>query len=131
MVRVLRPGGRVLLTVPALTLSYPYLFLRGNVPAVRGFESVMAFVHFRLLSGKLATFGYERSFRARAVRRLLHDCGLSDVEVGRFDPWVPLLGVPHGLRPLARRLARNDLFAPMWYATGVRPVVSGRGEQSR
>jgi SAM-dependent methyltransferase len=120
MARVLRPGGRLLLTVPALTLSYPYLFLRGNVPAVPVIEEAARFVQFRLLSGALATFGYERSFRKTAVRQLLKDAELAAVDVGRFDTYMPLLKIPPPLRGFARRLARVDLFAPMYYGTGTR-----------
>jgi SAM-dependent methyltransferase len=120
MVRVLRNGGRLLITVPALTLAYPYLFLRGNVPAVRGVENVIAAIHFRLLRGRLARFGYERSFRRSRVRDLVVAAGLRDVEVGRFDTYLPLLQLPRPLRSAARRLARTDAFAPMYYATGVR-----------
>jgi len=120
MVRVLRPNGRLLITVPALTLAYPYLFLRGNVPALPVVEGLVAGIHFRLLRGKLAAFGYERSFLRRRVRRLLECSGLANVEVGRFDTYLPLLQLPGILRPAARRLARTDAFAPMYYATGVR-----------
>jgi SAM-dependent methyltransferase len=120
MARVLRPGGRVLFTVPAFTLSYPYLFLRGNVPAVPHVEQAAVFVHFRLLRGRLATFGYERSFRPGQVRGLLEGAHLDAVEVARFDTYIPLLPVPRRLRPLARRLARTDLFAPMYYGVGTR-----------
>jgi SAM-dependent methyltransferase len=119
MRRVLRPGGRLLITVPALTLSYPYLFLRGNVPALPGIETAVAWVHFRLLRGRFASFGYERSFRRARVRKLLSAAGLHDVEVGRFDTHLPLLQLPHPLRRPARVLARTDAFAPMYYATGV------------
>jgi SAM-dependent methyltransferase len=121
MVRVLRPGGRVLLTVPALTLSYPYLFLRGNVPAVPGLERALSLVQFRLLGGRLATFGYERSFLRRTLRSLLRTARLLDVELGRFDTYLPLLPVPRAVRGYARRLARTDLFAPMYFGTGTRP----------
>jgi ubiquinone/menaquinone biosynthesis C-methylase UbiE len=85
MTRVLRPGGHVLFTVPAFTLSYPYLFLRGNVPAVPLAE-IMSFVQFRLLGGRLGRFGYERSFLARDVRRLLTAAQLDDVVVRRSTP---------------------------------------------
>ena len=120
MARVLIPGGRLLFTVPAFSLSYPYLFLRGNVPAVPHVEDLMAFVHFRLLRGRLATFGYERSFLVSQVRRLLERENLDAVEVARFDTYIPLLPVPSRLRPLARRLARTDLFAPMYYGVGTK-----------
>lgn len=120
MTRVLRPGGRVLVTVPAFTFSYPYLFLRGNVPAVPVLEDAASFVQFRLLRGALATFGYERSFLRRDIRRLLTGAGLDATEVGRFDTFVPVLRVPRFLRGQAQRLARTDLFAPMYYGTGVR-----------
>lgn len=120
MTRVLTPGGRLLFTVPALSLSYPYLFLRGNVPAVTRVEDVVAYVQFRLLRGKLATFGYERSFLRQDVIGLLAGAGLDEVEVARFDTYIPLLRVPRRLRPLARRLARTDLFAPMYYGTGTK-----------
>lgn len=118
--RVLRPGGRVLFTVPALTLSYPYLFLRGNVPALPVVEDVVSFVQFRLLRGRLATFGYERSFLARDVRRLLAAADLDAVVVDRFDTYLPVLRIPKALRPLARRLARTKHFAPMYFGTGVK-----------
>jgi ubiquinone/menaquinone biosynthesis C-methylase UbiE len=120
MVRVLRPGGRLLLTVPALTLSYSYLFLRGNIPAVPMVEEAMSFVQLRLLRGAFAAFGYERSFRPRAIRRLLVDARLGSVEVRRFDTYLPLLQMPRRLRGPARRLARTNAFAPMYYGTGVR-----------
>lgn len=119
MRRVLRPGGRLLITVPALTLSYPYLFLRGNVPALPRLESAVAWIHFAALRGRFATFGYERSFRRADVRRLLSAVGLQDVAVGRFDTHLPLLQLPRALRAPARALARTDAFAPMYYATGV------------
>ena len=128
MTRVLRPGGRVLFTVPAFTLSYPYLFLRGNVPALPLAEDIVSFVQFRLLGGKLATFGYERSFLARDVRRLLTAAQLDDVVVRRFDTYLPLLTIPAALRPAARRLARANLFAPMYYATGVKRASAPQGD---
>jgi SAM-dependent methyltransferase len=121
MVRVLRPGGRVLVTVPALTLSYPYLFLRGNVPAVPLAERAVAALHFGLLRGRFAPFGYERSFTRRRIRRVLERAGLAGVEVGRFDTYLPLLQLSGLVRPLARSLARTDAFAPMYYVTGSRP----------
>jgi SAM-dependent methyltransferase len=120
MARVLRPNGRLLITVPALTLSYPYLFLRGNVPALPAVEGLVSLVHFRLLRGKLAKFGYERSFLRRRLRDVLQGAGLASIEVARFDTYLPLLQLPGALRGIARCLARTNAFAPMYYATGVR-----------
>lgn len=120
LVRVLRPGGRLLITVPALTLSYPYLFLRGNVPALPIAERIAVAIHFGVLRGKLAAFGYERSFPRRRLQRELEAAGLGGVEVGRFDTYLPLEQLPTPLRPPARRLARTAAFAPMYYATGAR-----------
>jgi ubiquinone/menaquinone biosynthesis C-methylase UbiE len=120
MARVLRPGGRLLLTVPVLTLSYPYLFLRGNIPALPIVENVFSFIQFRALRGMLARFGYERSFRPRAIRRFLIASGLREVEVRRYDPYLPLPQMPRQLRGLARRLGRTNLFAAMYYGTGLR-----------
>jgi SAM-dependent methyltransferase len=128
MARVLRPGGRLLFTVPAFTLSYPYLFMRGNVPALPLAEEIASFVQFRLLGGKLATFGYERSFLARDVRRLLDAAPLDDVAVNRFDTYLPVLAIPARLRPSARRLARTSLFAPMYYGTAVKRVSELQGD---
>jgi SAM-dependent methyltransferase len=122
LARVLRPGGRLLITVPALTLSYPYLFLRGNVPALPLAERAISNLHFDLLGGRFAPFGYERSFRRRRVVRELEAAGLSGVEVDRFDPYLPLAQVPSRLRARARRLARTNAFAPMYFGTGVRPA---------
>ena len=121
LARVLRPGGRLLITVPALTLSYPYLFFRGNVPAVRLAEGVVSAFHFDLLGGRLAPFGYERSFLRRRVVRELEAARLSAVEADRFDTYLPLAQVPSRLRESARRLARTNAFAPMYFGTGVRP----------
>jgi SAM-dependent methyltransferase len=120
LARVLRPGGRLLITVPALTLSYPYLFLRGNVPALPVVGRVVKVLHFGLLRGRFAPFGYERSFSRRRIARELQAAGLSDVEVGRFDTYLPLGQLPARLREPGRRLARTDPFAAMWFATGVR-----------
>jgi SAM-dependent methyltransferase len=120
LARVLRPGGRLLITVPAFTLAYPYLFLRGNVPAIPVVEDLVGLIHFRLFRGKLASFGYERSFLRRRVADVLARAGLGSIEVARFDTYLPLLQLPGVLRKVARRLARTDAFAPMYYGTGVR-----------
>lgn len=120
MRRCTRTGGRVLLTVPALTLSYPYLFIRGNVPAIPIAEPLVAFVHFKLLSGKLATYGYERSFTRSRLRTLMRSSGLRDVQVGGFDTYLPLASLPAPLREPGRRLARTPAFCPMYWAVGVR-----------
>jgi len=114
----------MLLTVPAFTLSYPYLFLRGNTPAVPVLEPVVRFVHFRVLEGKFASFGYERSFLRRTVAELLAMPGLEQTEVGRFDTYLPLLTLPSRLRAFARRLARTDAFAPMYYGVATRSISS-------
>lgn len=118
MARVLRPGGTLLITAPAFTLSYPYLFLRGNVPALPVLEPAASFLHFRVLRGRLAAFGYERSFRRGAIRKLLGAADLESIEVGRFDTYLPLLQVPRQLRAVARRLAKTNPFAAMYYGAG-------------
>jgi SAM-dependent methyltransferase len=120
LLRVLRPDGRLLITVPALTLSYPYLFLRGNVPALPVAERVVASLHFGLLRGRFAPFGYERSFSRRRLAGELAAAGARAVEVGRFDTHLPLVQLPVRLRRHARRLARTGAFAPMYFGTGVR-----------
>ena len=61
----------------------------------------------------------------RAVVLDLSEVSLVDVEVARFDPYLPVLAVPARLREAARRLARTDLFAPMWYSIGSRPRANG------
>lgn len=118
--RCLRPGGVAVVTVPALTLSWPYLFLRGNVPAVPHVERATAFVQFRLLRGRLAAYGYERSFSRGRFRRLMRVAGFADVSISCFDTYLPLPQLPSRLRPFARWLARHDAFCPMWCAIGVR-----------
>ncbi len=120
MRRCTRTGGRVLLTVPALTLSYPYLFLRGNVPAVPLAEQLVAFMHFKLLRGRLAPFGYERSFTRRRIQNLMDAAGFRETQVGGFDTYLPLMPLPAPLRPPARRLARTRAFCPMYWAIGTR-----------
>ena len=119
MRRTLAPGGRLLVTVPALTLSFPYLALRGNVPAVRVLEDLFAFIQLRLLKGRHADFGYERSFTRRRLERLMRDAGFDEVETGCFDTYLPLFRVPARLRQAARRLARRRAFCPMYWALGV------------
>jgi ubiquinone/menaquinone biosynthesis C-methylase UbiE len=118
--RVLRPGGRALVTVPALTASYPYLFLRGNVPCVPLLEDVLAFIHLRLLGGRYAEFGYERSFTRRRFVAEMRSAGFASVETGCFETYLPLGRLPSTLRPLGRRLARLGVFCPMYWALGVR-----------
>jgi SAM-dependent methyltransferase len=120
MRRVVRPGGRVLLTVPALTFSYPYLALRGNIPCVPGVEEVVAFVQLRLLRGRLSAYGYERSFTKRKLRATMVAAGFVDPEMGCFDTYLPLEKLPGALRGVARRLARLAAFCPMYWALGER-----------
>jgi len=119
--RVLSPGGVAVITVPALTLSWPYLSLRGNVPAVPVIEDVTAFVQFRMLRGRLAAFGYERSFTRSRFAAMLRTAGFDPVSVSCYDTYLPLPQLPERLRPLARRLARHSSFCPMWCGIAVRP----------
>jgi ubiquinone/menaquinone biosynthesis C-methylase UbiE len=119
--RVLVPGGVAVVTVPALTFSWPYLFLRGNVPAKGRAEAVGRFVQFELLRGRLAKYGYERSFTRGDFRRLMVNAGFEKVRVSAFDTFLPLPQLPGPLRASARRLAKHDAFCPMWAAVGVKP----------
>ena len=118
--RVFSDPEDALFTALALTPSYPYLSLRGNVPAGLFVEDAASFAQLRVLKGALAAFGYEWSFLRRSGKQLLKDAGLASAEVGRFDTYIPLLKIPPSMRGLARRLARLDLFAPMYHGTGAR-----------
>ena len=117
--RCLRPGGIAVVTVPALTMSWPYLALRGNVPAVPVAEPAAAFVQFKLLRGRLAKYGYERSFTRRRLRSMMRRAGFR-TRVECFDTYLPLPQLPERLRPAARRLAKLNAFCPMWCAIGER-----------
>lgn len=117
--RCLRPGGVAVVTVPAFTWSWPYLAFRGNVPAVPGLERAAAWAQFKLLSGRFAVYGYERSFTRRRLRRMMERCGFA-VRISCFDTYLPLSQLPARLRPPARRLAKLNAFCPMWCAIGVR-----------
>jgi SAM-dependent methyltransferase len=118
--RCLRPDGGALVTVPALTLSLPYLLLRGNVPSVPIVEGIVAYIHLRILGGRHARFGYERSFTKKRLVCLMRDAGFRAVEVGCFNTYLPLTALPRPFRPLGRRIARFRIFCPMYWALGRR-----------
>jgi ubiquinone/menaquinone biosynthesis C-methylase UbiE len=118
--RVLRDGGRVLLTVPQISISMLTLGqLRGNIPNIPVIRQILEFIHMRLLKGKLMKNGYELSFTASQMKRLLSIFSL--VDVGLYETFHELRWLrSKTLKKLIWSLMRHRLFCPLIYGFGVK-----------
>lgn len=124
--RVLREGGGTLVTVPHISISMLTLGqLRGDIPNVAILRQALEFIRMRLLNGRLMSNGYELSFTQAQLKTLLHE--FSNVEVGLYQTFHELSWLRvKPLKAVIRRLARNNLFCPLIYGFGAKPL-SGDG----
>lgn len=124
--RVLREGGGTLVTVPHISISMLTLGqLRGDIPNVAILRQALEFIRMRLLNGRFMSNGYELSFTQAQLKTLLHE--FSNVEVGLYQTFHQLSWI--GVKPLKtviRRLAKNNLFCPLIYGFGAKPLSVDR-----
>lgn len=116
--RVLRDSGRVLLTVPQISISMLTLGqLRGNIPNIPVIRQILEFIHMRLLNGKLMKNGYELSFTLSQLKQLLNI--FSFVDVGLYETFHELRWLRiKTLKKLVWSLMRHRLFCPLIYGFG-------------
>jgi SAM-dependent methyltransferase len=114
LARVLRAGGKSFNTVPYFSLaSLTYRQIWGNIPDLPVLKPIFEFVHMRLLGGRHMKYGYEKSFTEAKMRRIHLEAGFSQVEIYRFEVFLPFYFLPGPLKSLARRLTRWRPFWPM------------------
>lgn len=119
--RILRPGGRVLVTVPYISLStLTHGQLHGNIPNLPLLRPVFEFLHMELLNGTLMKNGYELSFTRDQLKRLFHE--FSDVEVGPFFAFQEMSWIGSDLtKNIIRNILKTKLFWYMIYCFGIKP----------
>lgn len=118
--RVLRKGGRVLLTVPQVSISMLTVGqFRGNIPNLPPLRQIMEFIQVRLLGGRFMKNGYELSFTFSQLRCLLNN--FSSVEVGLYETFHKLEWLRiETLKNLIWALMRHKLFCPLIYGFGIK-----------
>lgn len=118
--RALRKGGRVLFTVPQISISMlTFGQLQGNIPNIPILKQTLELVHIRLLKNKLMRNGYELSFSLSQLKCLLS--AFSFVEVGLYETFHELRWLrTEVLKKSILSLMRNGLFCPLIYGYGVK-----------
>jgi ubiquinone/menaquinone biosynthesis C-methylase UbiE/uncharacterized protein YbaR (Trm112 family) len=113
--RVAKPKGRVLATVPVISLAtLTYRQAWGNIPELPLVRPAAEWVHMRLLGGRHMRFGYEKSFLPETFMRFFRRAGFGRVSFGYVDAHLDFTLLPwEWLKNLARALARRRLFWPM------------------
>ena len=107
--RVLRPGGRLLVTTP----NY------------RSFWPLMEWAVDRMnMAPKMAGEQHISKFHPASLRRLLHDCGLNIAYFGTIYAWSPFLSLVSSRQAeqqLARELEKHSDFGMILVAVGIKP----------
>ena len=117
--RVLAPCGRLISTVPVISLStLTYGQLSGNIPDLPVLRQLAEFFQIKLLRKKFMVYGYEKSFTAGKVIRILRRAGFTDIEWGPYHThWEIKFFKSQAVKSLLRRLTRLRAFWPFIYAT--------------
>lgn len=118
--RVLDEGGRVLLTVPQISISMlTFGQLQGNIPNVPIMKQIVIFVQTKILKSKFMKNGYELSFALPQLKRALSN--FSCVNVGLYVTFNELKWLKSNtLRKFVWSLMRYRLFCPLIYGFGVK-----------
>jgi ubiquinone/menaquinone biosynthesis C-methylase UbiE len=118
--RILDKSGRVLLTVPQISLSMmTFGQLQGNIPNIPVVRQIVMFVQTELLKSKFMKNGYELSFTLPQLKRMLSI--FSCVDVGLYETFHELRWLRSStLRKFVWALMRHRLFCPLIYGFGVK-----------
>lgn len=118
--RILDEGGRVLLTVPQISLSMmTFGQLQGNIPNIPVVRQIVIFVQTELLKSKFMKNGYELSFTLPQLKRMLSI--FSCVDVGLYETFHELRWLRSStLRKFVWALMRHRLFCPLIFGFGVK-----------
>lgn len=120
--RVLRKGGHILATVPFISLStLTYRQLYGNIPELPILETVLEFIHIKILKQRFMSFGYEKSFTQGKLRHLFSRAGFQEIKIGFFECHLPFSRFENeSLKEFLRKIAKFKPFWPMIYIEAVK-----------
>lgn len=119
--RCLKRGGVLSQVVPSVSLSTPYLLLRGNIPDIFLIKHILEFFHVKLSKGRFMPFGYEKSFTISQITKIYRNIGLRDISSGLFDTHYALRWFKSdALKRSLTRLGRKRPFWGMVYVNGVK-----------
>jgi ubiquinone/menaquinone biosynthesis C-methylase UbiE len=127
--RVLKKGGRLLLTVPQISISMLTLGqLRGNIPNIPLLRRILIFIQMQVLNRRFMKNGYEQSFTLSQLKRLLNI--FSFVEVGLYETFHELKWLKiAALQKSIQSLMKHKLFCPLIYGFGVKIENENRPNQ--
>jgi len=121
--RCLKPGGLLTATIPCISLSTPYIVLRGNIPDLPLVKSITEVIHLSLLKGRYMQFGYEKSFTPRRIKKVFNDAGFCSIQIGLFETYYPLTMFRYKfVKKMLTRLAKLRPFWPMIYINGSKGI---------
>jgi len=109
--RLLKNKGVSFNSVPVLNLGTIYRQAWGNIPDFPILRPLAEFLHFRLLKGRYARFGYELSFLPSSLVRLHRKVGFKKVYYKKLEIESAFDYLPNFFKPLARVLA---CYCPFW-----------------
>jgi len=119
--RCLKRGGTLSASVPSISLSTPYLLLRGNIPDIFLLKHILEFFHMKLAKGRFLPFGYEKSFTISKIAKIFRIAGFKDISSGLFETHYPLCRFKSEV--LKRSLTKLGRLRPFWsmiYMNGVK-----------
>lgn len=113
--RVAAPGGKVMNTVPPISLStLLYRLPEGNIPNLFLVRQFFEWFFIRLLKERCSVHGYELSFTVSQMRRLFLSRGFESVDAGWPGFFVPINRLQNeALKRLVRKLFR---YRPFWHS---------------
>ncbi len=118
---IMKISGEFIATVPYTSMSTLLQgFLTGNIPRLPVLASFYEFFHTYIMRNKNLMYGFEYSFSARELSKMLSNIGFANCRHGYYDVEYDLKFVPQPLKNFFQKLIRFRLFWPMIYISAIR-----------
>ncbi|MBA3469913.1 MAG: class I SAM-dependent methyltransferase [Herpetosiphonaceae bacterium] len=118
MARVLRPGGRIVISTPNQFYFKSRMKMLGDVVLNRPFESFSAFTHSMQLDGPQRYYNHSRLYTMPELRWMLEQAGLK-VALEHFGDAWERVGIER--RRVFQHPLRVGTKAALWVLTALRP----------
>ncbi|MBU1201449.1 MAG: class I SAM-dependent methyltransferase [Nanoarchaeota archaeon] len=112
--RVTKPKGINIFTVPFTSLStLSQGIITGSIPDSKILGSFYYFIHFVLLRGKFALYGYEKNFSQVSLNNLFKNNKFKKITISLYDVTYTLKFIPSYFKKYILKLIKNKFFWPM------------------
>ena len=118
--RVMKRGATLTALVPVVSISMlTYGFLYGNLPEIPLVFQLAKFIHHKLLRGRFAMYGYEKSFTVKGIKKIFQAAGLTEIDTGYYNTYYEIkMFKSELLKNVCRWLLVKRPFWPMIYVNG-------------